>query len=175
MFTHMRFPHARFTRTRHHTANGEGDCLVLQWNVSGRQTGMVKGDVPLALGADRIVLQDFAHCYTGVSEDTETYGVAIPRHLLQASDLIYRRKPVVSWGIDSPQGKLLVNALSSIGRDVATSPQQDAEVIAGGFMGLLNGLLATEGDLQHRRHVENVAFEAMKDHIAAHLVQKDLD
>ena len=174
MFTHMYFSKTRFSSRKRDVSTGEGDCIILQYNYSGRQKGILDNGDNLELGPDRICLMDFAHGYNAVSDETKTLGVAIPRHLLQASDRIYRKQPLISWPIDSVQGKLISSALALIWRDLPTTQQQDAKIIANGFVGLLNGLLASEDDLSHHHHVENTTFEAMKTYLTSHLLQTDL-
>ncbi len=144
MFTHVQFPKTAFSRTQSEIRSGDGDSIVLQYNVSGRQKGLLNNGERLQLGPDRIVLTDFAHGYSSVSEPTETYRLFIPRPLIKASSLIYRKRPVIRWGIDSIQGRLLKSALASIWRDLPQTNHADGEVIANGFVGLLNGLLSSE-------------------------------
>jgi AraC-like DNA-binding protein len=121
----------------------------------------------------RISIHDFAHSYCGVGETSEQYGVVIPRHLLGAQDRIYRH-PMFSWGVDSPQGRLLISALGAIWRELPRATQAEAGALASGFVGLLNGLLAAEPDPAERAQVERAALSAMKEFLRANLHRTDL-
>lgn len=175
MFTHVQFSKTRFSTRKAGVSSGNGDCIVLQYNYSGRQKGILDNGDILELGPDRICLVDFAQGYKSVCDESNTFGVAIPRYLLRCHDLMYQKKPIISWSIESVQGKLISSALASIWRDLPTLQQQDAKIMASGFIGLLNGLLASEGDLSYCHHVEKTAFEAMKAFLSTNLLQADLE
>lgn len=100
--------------------------------------------------------------------------MAIPRHLITTNNWIYRKRPVVPWAVYSVQGRLLKSALSSIWRDLPQATLADAEVIANGFVGLLNGLLSPEKHFEPGDQIALYLFEAMKDYLEARLLQKDL-
>jgi len=175
LFTHVQFPATLFTRDARHRAHGDSDGLLLQYNRSGRQKGLLENDSQLELGPDRITLQDFAHGYSAISEQTDTYGVLIPRSLIPTSDFIYSKRPVISWDTQSAQGRLLLSALQAIWHDMPAATAEDARPLALGFTGLLNGILSADANLSQHEHIENATFIAMKEYIQANLTRDDLN
>jgi AraC-like DNA-binding protein len=163
----------RFTRRSRHLTNGESDCITLQFYRSGSIRGALDDGTPLLMDPSRISIHDFAHPYCGVGASSEQYGVVIPRHRLEAHERIYRR-PMFSWGVNSPQGRLLVSALGAIWRELPRATQDEAGALASGFIGLLNGLLAAAPDPADQAQVERTALAAMKDFLRANLHRTDL-
>lgn len=174
IFTHVCFPETRFTRRPSHRASSDDDALLLQYNASGRQKGLLDDDTDLELGPDRITLQDFRHGYTAVSQTTDTFGVILPRHLLPAGELILRKQPVISWGIESSQGRMLLGNLRAIWRELATMKASEAESVSLGFAGLLNGVLHGDERVVNDPESENALRTAMMEYINVNLSRRDL-
>ena len=174
LFTRVHFGRMRFRRERRHLCNGESDCITLQFYRSGSVKGQLDDGTPLQMGPDRISLHDFSHCYTGIGETSEQYGIVIPRHLIPEHDRIRRCSPMFSWPLDSPAGRLLSAALSQIWQDLPRASIADASTICSGLIGLLNGLLAGAPTPEERAEIERAGLAAMKRYLDIHLHRADL-
>lgn len=174
VFTHVHFDRMCFTRHSRHLGRGDEDCISLQLYRSGSIQGQLDDSTPLLMAPDRVSIQDFAHGYSGIGESKDNYGVIIPRHLVLLQDRIYRERPMFSWDVNSPQGRLIISALAGIWRSLPHAVQKQAPAIASGFVGLINGLLAAEdGSVRHAEHTEATKL-AMQDYLQTNLHRIDL-
>jgi AraC-like DNA-binding protein len=174
LFTRVHFGRMRFRRERRHLCNAESDSITLQFYRSGSINGQLEDGTPLQMGSDRISLHDFSHCYTGIGESSEQYGVVIPRHLVPRHDRIRRRCPMFSWPLDSPAGRLLIAALTQVWQELPRASLEDATALSGAFIGLLNGLLATTPSTEQRPDIERAGLLAMERYVRAELHRPDL-
>jgi len=174
LFTRVHFGRMRFRREPRHLRNAESDAITLQLYRAGSINGQLDDGTPLHMGPDRISLHDFSHCYTGIGETSEQYGIVIPRHLIPEHDRIRRCSPMFSWPLDSPAGRLLSAVLSQIWQDLPRASIADASTICSGLIGLLNGLLAGAPTPEERAEIERAGLAAMKRYLNAQLHRADL-
>jgi len=174
IFTRTQFDRMRFSRGASHLANGETDCITVQYYKTGSIKGCLENGTPLIMAPDRISIHDFAHAYSGFGQTAEEYGVVIPRHQIPAHDRIYRHQPMFSWAVSSPQGRLITSALAAIWRELPMATQAQAGAIASGFVGLLNGLLSAEPDPSDSVHVRRATLRGMQEYLRANLDRRDL-
>ena len=174
IFTRTQFDRMRFSRGTAHLVGGETDCITVQYYKTGAIRGCLDDGTPLIMTPDRISIQDFAHAYSGFGQTTEQYGVVIPRDQVSARDRIYRHRPMFSWGLDSPQGRLLTSALAAIWQELPRATQAQAGALASGFAGLLNGLLAAEPTPDDAAQIERATLRAMQEYLCSNLERADL-
>lgn len=174
LFTRVRFDRMHFIRGSRNLAHGESDSITLHYYRSGSLRGQLADGTPLFMAPDRISIHDFAHPYIGIGETSEQYGVVIPRHQIALHERIYRQRPVISWAVDSPQGRLLTSALAAVWRELPTATQAQAGALASGFVGLINGLLAAEPDPADGAQVQLARLGSMKDFLRANLHRTSL-
>jgi len=133
-----------YTREPQHLKDGETDRITLQLPIRGGIERGLVGDCPFEMAVDRIVLRDWAHPFTAASAPLEQLSLLIPRERVVAHDFLYERRPVITWMLDSPQGRMLANALISLWQTLPNADAADAPTLAGGILGLLNGLISPD-------------------------------
>ena len=161
-FTNTTFDKMQFTRTSRHLSSPGSDCIMLHYYCSGQVQGVLESGEPLQIASDIISIQDLAHPYTCIGETANQFSVVIPRHAIAVHDQIYKNYPTFSWPVNSPAGRVLAQAWLTIWQNLPNTSQTDAPAIAQGFIGLLNGLLPTKGNMAHRAQVELATVDAMK-------------
>jgi len=77
------------------------------------------------------------------------------------------------WRVDSPIGRVLTSALTTLWGELPRAEISDAPLLARSFVGLLNGLLQPSPD--HEDHVRRALNVAMRQYIADHLDDLALD
>ena len=154
-----------FRRGRPHLASGESDGLLIQLYTKGSLRGDVNGD-PLLMAPDRITFHDFSLPYTGHAENSASLGIVIPRHRVTAHDRIRARRPMFGWSLTSAKGHLLSSALRL---GLPRAKAEDARPLAAGFVGLVNGLLATDPGPGEAEAVARATARAMKEYLRANL------
>jgi len=173
IFNTVRFDEQFFSRDASHIDDGANDCLSVQFYKRGSIRGEVEGH-DLLMQPDRISIQDFACSYSGTSESSTSLGVLIPRHLIHCHDRIHKDKPVFSWALNSPQGRLLRHALESIWASLPETKAHEAPAMAAGFVGLLNGLLSAEISREEKAALRTASFAAVRDYIQSNMHRPDL-
>ncbi len=133
-----------YTREPQHLRSGETDRISLQLPIGGGVERGLIGDRPFAAATDRITLRDWAHPFTTASEPHEQLSLLIPRERVIAHDFVYEQRPVITWMLDAPQGRMLANALISLWQALPEASAADAPTLAGGILGLLNGLISPD-------------------------------
>ena len=171
LFCNTSFTPTLFRRDKKLAQNGNG--LLLQFYGGGEQRGEVDGH-PLYHGQDRVVIQDISRPYTAVGHVQENLGVLIPRHRLSESDRLFQDRPILSWPVTSPRGRILLQTLRTTIETLPDLHQSNAEIVASGFIGLLNGLVSTEQGLSDNEHVNAACRETMKQYIVQNLRDPDL-
>jgi len=131
-----------YSRRPQHLRTGETDRISLQFPIRGGIERGLIGDRPFEAATDRITLRDWAHPFTAASEPHEQLSLLIPRQRVVARDFLYERRPVITWMLDTPQGRMLANALLSLWQTLPNADAADAPTLAGGILGLLNGLIS---------------------------------
>jgi AraC-like DNA-binding protein len=169
VFTHTQFDKMQFMRPATQLSGQRVDHISLQYYQSGQIKGYLEDGTPLLMQPDRISIQDFAHAYSGIGETTNNFGVVIPRHLITAHKDIYQHRPMFSWTLDSPQGRLLNSILFHIWQELPQLTIAQAPAVAQGLVGFLNGLLSDQRDSQRRSALRAATLQAMQDYIRANL------
>ena len=162
-----------FRRGRRHLASGESDGLLIQLYTKGSLRGDVNGD-PLLMAPDRITFHDFSLPYTAHAENSASLGIVIPRHRVTAHDRIRARRPMFGWSLASAKGHLLSSALRALWLGLPRAKAEDARPLAAGFVGLVNGLLATEPSPGEAEAVARATARAMKEYLRANLHRPEI-
>jgi AraC-like DNA-binding protein len=169
---HLRYRAHAIIRTPAQVATGLSDAITVQLYLRGSIRGAV-GDVDLLATPDRIVLQDLAHPFSVWTDDSEVIGVIVPRALIDCHDWIRLRAPVISWRVDSPTGRILSSALTTLWAELPRAEMSDGPLLASSLVGLLNGLL--QPSRHHEDDVRRALNVAMRQYIADHLDDLALD
>ncbi len=160
------------TRTPAQVATGLSDGISVQLYRRGSIRGAV-GEVDLYAAPDRIVLHDLAHPFSVWTDDSEVIGVIVPRARIDCHDWIRTHAPVIAWRVDSPTGRLLTSALSTLWAELPRAEMSDGPLLASSLVGLLNGLLQPSGE--HGDDVRRALNVAIRQYIADHLDDLRLD
>jgi AraC-like DNA-binding protein len=107
------------------------------------------------------------------TDDSDLIGVIVPRALIDCHDWIRNRAPVISWHVDSPAGRVLRSALTTLWAELPRAEMSDGPLLASSFVGLLNGLLRPGRD--HDDDVRRALNVAIRQYIADHLDDLALD
>ena len=169
---HLRYAAHAIIRTPAHVATGLSDGISVQLYRRGSIRGAV-GDVDLYGAPDRIVLQDLAHPFSVWTDDSEVIGVIVPRARIDCHDWIRIRAPVMSWRVDSPTGRILTSALTTLWAELPRAAMSDGPPLASSLVGLLNGLL--QPGPEHEDDVRRALNVAIRQYIADHLDDLALD
>ena len=171
MVDDLLFCQTRFTRSvfRRDPKRARGGCgFLMQYYGGGEQRGEVDGD-PFYCGEDRIVIQDISRPYSAVGQVKEIFSVFIPRHRFTNPERLFGRRPALSWPVTSPRGRILLQTLRSTVESLPELRQSNAAIVATGFLGLVNGLAATEDGLGEDEHVNEACLETMKAYVVQNL------
>ena len=169
---HLRYEAHAIVRTHSQVATGLSDGISVQLHRHGSMRGAV-GEVELSAARDRIVLQDLAHPFSVWTEDAEVIGVIVPRARIDCHDWIRVHAPVITWPVDSPPGRILTSALTTLLTELPGAEMSDGPLLASSFVGLLNGLLQPTGG--HAEDVRRAINVAIRQYIADHLDDLALD
>lgn len=174
VFSHTQCSATRYQRTSQHTRHGDTDCIVLKLQLTGAQQGQFGDFDHFTSPTGSLVLQDWALPYTIVTTPYEVFSVAISRHLLRGSHLLYRRNPVITWAADSPQARLLAPTLRHAFENLENASQEEADTYAAGITGLLDGLLTGDRGLLQQKYHERDRFESMRRYLVQNLADPKL-
>jgi AraC-like DNA-binding protein len=155
---HLRYDAHAVIRTPAQVASGLTDGILVQLYLHGSVRGAV-GDVDLYAASDRIVLQDLAYPFSMWTDDSDVIGVIAPRARIGCHDWIRNRAPVISWPVNSPTGRVLTSALTTLWAELSRAEMASGPVLASSFVGLLNGLLRPSPEYEDDvRRALNVAI-----------------
>ena len=168
LLSRVRFDASTFWREPGRFPSGESDVVTIQWYVEGSIRGRVGGH-GLYMAPDRISFHDFAVPYHGWSENSEVWGLAIPRTRIADSELLRLRAPMFSVPVSSPSGLLLTTALRTAWETVRCSPGSGHE-LACALVGLVNGVL----DPHARRLHDDARLATMKCYLRHRLADPTL-
>jgi AraC-like DNA-binding protein len=168
----LRYDAHTVIRTPAQVATGLSDGISVQLHQRGSSRGAV-GDVDLYAAPDRIVLQDLAHPFSAWTDASDVIGVIVPRARIECHDWIRHRAPVISWRVDSPTGRVLTSAVTTLWSELPRAELADGPLLARAFVGLLNGLL--QPGPEHDDDVRRATSVAMRQYIADHLDDLALD
>jgi hypothetical protein len=76
---------------------------------------------------------------------------------------------VITWMLDVPQGRILAGALLSLWRSLPEANASDAPTLAGGILGLLNGLISPDSGWRQASLPPQALLGAMKRFLDARL------
>jgi AraC-like DNA-binding protein len=169
---YLRYDAHAIIRTPAQVATGLSDGISVQLYRRGSIRGAV-GEVDLYAAPDRIVLQDLAHPFSVWTDDSEVIGVIVPRARIDCHDWIRVRAPVISWRVDSPTGRVLASALTTLWAELPRAEMSDGPPLASSLVGLLNGLL--QPGREHEDDVRRALDVAIREYIADHLDDLALD
>ena len=168
----LRYDAHAIIRTPTQVATGLSNGISVQLYQRGSIRGAV-GDVDLYAAPDRIVLHDLAHPFSVWTDDSEVIGVIVPRARIGCHDWIRVRAPVISWRVDSPIGRVLTSAITTLWSELPRAEMADGPLLASSFVGLLNGIL--QPGREHEDDVRRALNVAMRQYIADHLDDLALD
>jgi AraC-like DNA-binding protein len=168
----LRYDAHTIIRTPAQVASGLSDVISVQMYRSGSIRGAV-GDVDLYAAPDRIVLQDLAHPFSVWTDASDVIGAIVPRARIGCRDWIHSRAPVISWPVDSPTGRVLASALTTLWAELPRAEMSDGPLLASSFVGLLNGLL--QPGHGHQDDVRRALNVAIRQYIADRLDDLALD
>lgn len=156
-------------RGRPHLVHGDTDYYVLQLFLSGSEK-LYARDSRYVLGTGTVSLRDWRYPFTGISEDSDVIGYAIPRHLIESHGQLNAAQPVLLWSLSSPAGEWLAEALLKVWRLLPGTSSREAAELAAGLIGLLNGLLANRVQGSHEARHRNQALKlTIQQHIKSNL------
>jgi len=163
-------PHVRIRNARRpHTEATEQ--IAVRFHLRGR-TAMRVGDYPALIGTDELYIYDVRHEMRFEVSAGETLSVVIPYRRLDLAP--FRRTPVIVWPVASPKGRILTDAVMALWRELPGLPAAEADDLAAGLAGLINGLLSSLRTPEEERTVERAALAAMLSHIDRHLHDQSL-
>jgi len=164
-------PHVRIRSSRQARTDAT-EQIAVRFHLHGR-TAMRVGDYPAVIGTDQVYLYDVRHEMRFEVSAGETLGVGIPYRRLDLAP--FKQTPVIVWPVASPKGRILTNAVMTLWHELPGLPSEEAEDLAAGLTGLINGLLASRRTPEEQRTVERAALAAMLAHIDRHLHDLSLD
>lgn len=144
VFCHTQTAQATYTRDQRRAKHGEADCITVQLPIAGGVERGVTTDQPFMMAADRISVRDWSHPFETVSEQLEQLALMIPRERVVERDFMHQRQPVITWSLNSPQGRVLASAMHTLWRSMSIARAADGPTLAAGIVGLLNGLIAPD-------------------------------
>jgi AraC-like DNA-binding protein len=168
----LRYDAHAIIRTPAQVATGSSDGITVQLVRRGSIRGAV-GDADLYATPDRIVLQDLAHPFSVWTDDSEVTGVIVPRARIGCHDWIRARAPVITWRVESPAGRVLASALTTLWTELHRAELAHGPLLANSIVGLLNGLLRP--GREHEGDVRRALNVAIRQYIAGHLDDLALD
>lgn len=121
------------------------------------------------MAPDRICFQNLALPYRGWSEDSEVWGLTVPRARISHAELLRTCSPMISVPIGSPPGMLLSGALCTAW-EAARRGAGTGHELAAALVGLVNGVLDPVAD----RLRDDARLVAMKSYLRRRLADPDL-
>ncbi|MCG8526138.1 MAG: helix-turn-helix domain-containing protein, partial [Opitutales bacterium] len=144
VFCHTHAAQASYARDQRRAKQGEADCITLQLPIGGGVERGVTIDQPFTMASDRISVRDWSHPFDTVSQQLEQLALMIPRERVIARDFLHERQPVITWGLRTPQGRVLASAMHTLWETMPSASASDGPALAAGILGLVNGLIAPD-------------------------------
>ena len=82
---------------------------------------------------------------------------------------------MVHWPVDTPRGRLVIDTLLSIHQQLKHADVVEARNLAAGFVGLISGLLQTDGGTELPADHDAAVLPAIKAHIDANVAACPVD
>ncbi len=145
IFSRNHFSASTYQRTEGHVRGSEQDYITLHLPFSGSERGHL-GDQTHLMDPDHITLADWAHPFSTVSESVDKLGVIIPRSRVPKAALMYKRRPAIRWGLETPTGRLFAGALTSIWQQLPNVNPAEGQDLTNAMLGLLDGMIGSAFD-----------------------------
>ncbi|MEM6550926.1 MAG: helix-turn-helix domain-containing protein [Planctomycetota bacterium] len=176
LFSRNRFSPSTYHRSAAHLRGSDQDYITLHLPLSGSERGHL-GDQPHVMDPGRITLADWAHPFSTVSKTVDKLGVVIPRARVPKAVLLYKRRPAIHWGLDTPTGRLFAGALQSVWEQLPRASVAEGQELTQAMLGLLDGMIgAAFGGLSpiEGEHTTAHLLTAMKAYLIRHHDDPDL-
>ncbi|MGB7949441.1 MAG: helix-turn-helix domain-containing protein, partial [Candidatus Binatia bacterium] len=152
--------------------SGDTDHVTMRVYARGRMV-MDIGKMPVMLAPGEVSLFDRRYPMRGHATEHRALSCMIPRERLNTRP--FNRSPTLMWSCNTPQGRLLGNALQTLWAALPRARAEDAKGLAAGVTGLINGLLSARPDDEARRSINQATLAAMQVFIERHLHDRTLD
>ena len=140
LISRARFDASRYARTAEMLRGDGNDGVVIALYLTGSIRGQI-GEHELRMAPDRIALQDLSVECSALAEASDVLSVVITRNRITSPELLRARRPVLAFSLGTARGSLLARALNGIWEDLCAGRVAQPVVVAGAFMGLVNGLI----------------------------------
>ncbi|MEM9913491.1 MAG: AraC family transcriptional regulator [Planctomycetota bacterium] len=170
VFSRNYFSPSTYQRSEAHLRGSDQDYITLHLPLSGIERGHL-GDQSHVMTPSRITLADWAHPFSTVSETVDKLGVVIPRARVPKAVLLYKRRPAIHWELDTPTGRLLAGAMTSIWEQLPQVSLAEGHQLTEAMLGLLDGMIgAAFGDYSSAQgeHATPHLLAAMKAYLIRH-------
>ena len=159
-------------RAARHVRQGDTDHIIPRAYTRGRMV-MSIGSMPVVLTPGAISLSDLRFEMHGHATESVHINCMVPRERIDTRP--FDRVPALLWSANSPQGRLLGNALQTLWSELPCAHAEDAKALAAGITGLINGLLSTHPDGEARSAINQAMVNAMQAFIKRHLDDLSID
>lgn len=170
--TCVAFGRERHERGATHVRRVDPGCLSLQLYLRGHLSGLL-GSEAIVMAPGRINLLDWGKEGQVVTSASKVLGMLLPYAALGYDPS--RHRAFRSWSIDSPEGRILCDALLSLWRQLPCVTQAEAPALAAAFSGLLRGLLFRGREIEDDGLAETATFLSMQAYVERHLHRRDFD
>jgi AraC-like DNA-binding protein len=137
IFTDVTFSEQSFRHDHRHAENA--DYLSLQIYRAGLATGTI-GDSELVTRPGEVHLFDFSREFHTATEISSVAGVVLPHHAIGYDPA--RHPPHLTFSLESAAGRFLAATFFALMGQLPKLIDSEAEILAGGFCGLLQGMVA---------------------------------
>lgn len=167
LLSRVRFDASTLWREPGWSPSWASDVVTIHWYVEGWIRARV-GEHALHRAPDRISFHDVAVPHRRWSENSEVWGLAIPRTRVADSELRRLRAPMFPIPAGSPSGMMLTTALRTTWETVQCCPGSGTE-LACALVGLVNGVLDS-----YTGRYDDARLAAMKSYLRHRLADPTL-
>ncbi|KGE02826.1 AraC-like ligand-binding domain-containing protein [Pseudohaliea rubra] len=162
IFSHWSLSAARHERSQAMADSGGNNWLVLRILQRGRQALIIDDRHHVTVNTDTILLTDWSMPWVCNSSDCHLFTVGIPRSHLSAHKLLNVKIPALSWNRNTAEGLQLASMVALLWKQLPTLDAADAESVARGFVGFLDGILSNHPTLLRAQYANTSRLAAMK-------------
>ena len=162
-------------RTRAHTETYPSEGIALQAYQAGGFQGTNADRSPFEIKTGQLMARDMRRAYEGVASKRVNSSVFVPLKLLPDGARVFDERFGVFWEDNSPEKLLLQSSVLFLKQKVIAGEQSDVNVLASGFAGLLNGLLAAQSTTRLSEDHDAWAFNSIKAYISAKVSSGEFD